>query len=203
MLLPRLALCLLSRLGGSLRCLRSSRRSALERPRQPRGGAADRRPHQAERPPQALPASSGRRASVPVLSPTRDEVLAHRRRILGGEPCDGAPDPERGVNSMNEHDPDIERLTSEELLSIVLSMVAPAESDPMHEYCLRFDAQRAATELYCRAACARRGGRSDALAEAIWTTSQPRGEGPSAFAEDLGSDGTTTPPRSAPRDRVR
>ena len=35
-------------------------------------------------------------------------------------------------------------------------MVATAESDPLQELGLRFDAQRAATELYCRAAHARR-----------------------------------------------
>ena len=57
---------------------------------------------------------------------------------------------------MLDHTSDIEDLTSEELLSIVLSMVAPCESDPLHEHGLRYDAQRAATELYCRAASARR-----------------------------------------------
>jgi hypothetical protein len=57
---------------------------------------------------------------------------------------------------MLDHIPEIESLTSEELLSIVLSMVAPTECDPLNEYGLRFDAQRAATELYCRAATARR-----------------------------------------------
>jgi hypothetical protein len=65
---------------------------------------------------------------------------------------------------MAEHIPDIESLASEELLSIVLSMVAPAESDPQHEYGLRFDAQRAATELYCRAASVRRAHRAEPLA---------------------------------------
>jgi hypothetical protein len=57
---------------------------------------------------------------------------------------------------MLDHTPDIETLTSEELLSIVLSTVAPSESDPLHEHGLRFHAQRAATELYCRAASAQR-----------------------------------------------
>ena len=76
---------------------------------------------------------------------------------------------------MYEHDPDIERLTSEELLSIVLSMVAPAESDPEHEYCLRFDAQRAATELYCRAASSRRARPSETAADTVWTAPQLRG----------------------------
>ena len=52
--------------------------------------------------------------------------------------------------------PDVESLTSEELLSIILSTVAPAEADSDHEYGLRFDAQRAATELYCRASSSRR-----------------------------------------------
>lgn len=55
-----------------------------------------------------------------------------------------------------DHFPEVEELTSEELLSIVLSMVAPAESDPLNEHGLRFDAQRAATELYCRASSAKR-----------------------------------------------
>lgn len=59
--------------------------------------------------------------------------------------------------------PDIENLTSEELLSIVLSMVAPSESDPLHEHGLRYDAQRAATELYCRVASARRAERNLAV----------------------------------------
>jgi hypothetical protein len=78
---------------------------------------------------------------------------------------------------MDDHAPDIERLTSEELLSIVLSMVAPAESDPMHEYCLRFDAQRAATELYCRAASVRRARPADEVetaASTVWTVRQLR-----------------------------
>jgi hypothetical protein len=65
---------------------------------------------------------------------------------------------------------DIENLTSEELLSIVLSIVAPSESDPLHEHCLRYDAQRAATELYCRAASARRAEGTDAAASPHRTT---------------------------------
>jgi hypothetical protein len=73
---------------------------------------------------------------------------------------------------MTEYHPDIERLPSEELLSIVLSMVAPAESDPMNEYCLRFDAQRAATELYCRAARAHRSEPARAETEAVWPVVQ-------------------------------
>lgn len=52
--------------------------------------------------------------------------------------------------------PDIENLACEDLLSIVLSVVAPSETDPAHEHGLRFDAQRAATELYCRATAAQR-----------------------------------------------
>ena len=76
---------------------------------------------------------------------------------------------------MNDHDPDVERLTSEELLSIVLSTVAPVEADPMHEYCLRFDAQRAATELYCRAASAQRAESADAAKKAVWTARPLRG----------------------------
>jgi hypothetical protein len=60
---------------------------------------------------------------------------------------------------MAESIPDIESRASEELLSMVLSMVAPAASDPMQEYGLRFDAQRAATELYCRAASVQRSER--------------------------------------------
>jgi hypothetical protein len=76
---------------------------------------------------------------------------------------------------MYDHDPDIERLTSEELLSIVLSMVAPAESDPDEEYGLRFDAQRAATELYCRAASARRAEPPETVAAPVWTTRHLRG----------------------------
>lgn len=78
---------------------------------------------------------------------------------------------------MDGHGPDIERLTSEELLSIVLSMVAPAESDPLHEYGLRFDAQRAATELYCRAASARRAepaAKAETTANAVCTLRQLR-----------------------------
>jgi hypothetical protein len=57
---------------------------------------------------------------------------------------------------MRDCTPEIEHLTSEELLSMVLSMVAPSAADPLHEHCLRHDAQRAATELYCRATAARR-----------------------------------------------
>ena len=57
---------------------------------------------------------------------------------------------------MLDYTPEIESLTSEELLSLVLATVAPAESDPLHELGLRFDAQRAATELYCRATHAQR-----------------------------------------------
>ncbi len=57
---------------------------------------------------------------------------------------------------MAEYIPDVESLASEDLLSIVLAMVAPAESDPMQEFGARFEAQRAATELYCRAASAQR-----------------------------------------------
>jgi len=75
---------------------------------------------------------------------------------------------------MVEYTPDIERLTSEELLSVVLAMVAPAESDPMHEYGLRFDAQRAATELYCRAEYARRAEQADAVTEAVGIVRQLR-----------------------------
>jgi hypothetical protein len=67
-----------------------------------------------------------------------------------------SPDGKRGVGPMLEYIPEIESLTSEELLSIVLAIVAPVESDPCHEYGLRFEAQRAATELYCRAASAQR-----------------------------------------------
>jgi len=66
---------------------------------------------------------------------------------------------------MAEYAPDIESLGSEELLSIVLAMVAPAESDPLHEYGLRFDAQRAATELYCRAASVRCAEQAGPVAE--------------------------------------
>ncbi len=61
-----------------------------------------------------------------------------------------------------DHFPEIEELTSEELLSIVLSIVAPAECDPLHECGLRFDAQRAATELYCRASSTRRAAETRA-----------------------------------------
>ena len=71
---------------------------------------------------------------------------------------------------MAEYIPDVERLTSEELLSIVLAMVAPAEADPMQEFGLRFEAQRAATELYCRATSARRA-RDDVPAGAVGTVS--------------------------------
>jgi len=63
---------------------------------------------------------------------------------------------------MLDYTSEIENLTSEELLSIVLSMVAPCEHDPLHEHGLRFDAQRAATELYCRAACAQRAEETQA-----------------------------------------
>ncbi len=66
---------------------------------------------------------------------------------------------------MAEYLPDIESLKSEELLSIVLSMVAPTESDPLHEHGLRFEAQRAATELYCRAAAALRSDRTGTVVE--------------------------------------
>lgn len=65
---------------------------------------------------------------------------------------------------MLDYTSEIESLTSEELLSIVLSMVAPSESDPLHEHGLRFDAQRAATELYCRAASAQRAEGTPAAA---------------------------------------
>ena len=41
---------------------------------------------------------------------------------------------------MLDYTPEIESLTSEDLLSIVLAMVAPAESDPLQELGLRFDA---------------------------------------------------------------
>lgn len=71
---------------------------------------------------------------------------------------------------MAEYIPDVESLTSEELLSIVLAMVAPAESDPMQEFGLRFEAQRAATELYCRAASAQ-SARVDAAKGAIGNVS--------------------------------
>ena len=76
---------------------------------------------------------------------------------------------------MAEYTPDIESLKSEELLSIVLSMVAPTESDPLHEHGLRFEAQRAATELYCRAAAARRGDRAGAGAQTGGTVWQLQG----------------------------
>jgi hypothetical protein len=59
---------------------------------------------------------------------------------------------------------DIENLTNEELLALVLSMVAPSEADPFHEHCLRFDAQRAATELYCRATATQRAEGTPAAA---------------------------------------
>ena len=80
---------------------------------------------------------------------------------MNGEPRTGScstrsPDGKPGVGPMLEYVPEIESLTSEELLSIVLAIVAPAESDPRQEYGLRFEAQRAATELYCRAASAQR-----------------------------------------------
>jgi len=76
---------------------------------------------------------------------------------------------------MVEYTPDIERLTSEELLSVVLAMVAPTEADPMHERGLRFDAQRAATELFCRAASAQRPERADAVTEAVGSMRHLRG----------------------------
>lgn len=76
---------------------------------------------------------------------------------------------------MAEYIPDIESLPSEELLSMVLSTVAPVESDPMHEYGLRFDAQRAATELYCRAASAQRAERVDTVTEAVGSMRHLRG----------------------------
>ena len=75
---------------------------------------------------------------------------------------------------MAENVPDIESRASEELLSMVLSMVAPAESDPLHEYGLRFDAQRAATELYCRAASAQRAERTGAYAGSVGTVTPLR-----------------------------
>jgi len=76
---------------------------------------------------------------------------------------------------MAEYTPDIESLKSEELLSIVLSMVAPIESDPLQEHGLRFEAQRAATELYCRAASARRNDRTGTVAETSGTVRQLHG----------------------------
>jgi len=75
---------------------------------------------------------------------------------------------------MAEYTPDIESLKSEELLSIVLSMVAPTECDPLHEHGLRFEAQRAATELYCRAASTQRGDRAGAAAGAVETVRRLR-----------------------------
>ena len=75
---------------------------------------------------------------------------------------------------MAEYTPDIESLKSEELLSIVLSMVAPIESDPLQEHGLRCEAQRAATELYCRAASAQRGDRAGAVAGAVETVMRLR-----------------------------
>ena len=75
---------------------------------------------------------------------------------------------------MAEYTPDIESLKSEELLSIVLSMVAPIESDPLQEHGLRFEAQRAATELYCRASSAQRGDRAGAVAGASETVRRLR-----------------------------
>jgi hypothetical protein len=74
---------------------------------------------------------------------------------------------------VNDHIPEIEKLTSEELLSIVLAIVAPSESDPLHEQALRFDAQRAATELYCRAASARRADAAGG-GPPRWTTAAER-----------------------------
>ncbi len=76
---------------------------------------------------------------------------------------------------MTDHSPDIERLTSEELLSMILAMVAPAETDPAHEYGLRFDAQRAATELYCRAVAAGRTLRTVSEARTFWRARGPVG----------------------------
>jgi len=76
---------------------------------------------------------------------------------------------------MVEFSPDIERMTSEELLSVVLAMVAPTEADPMHERGLRFDAQRAATELFCRAASAQRPERAAAVTEPAATVRHLRG----------------------------
>ena len=102
------------------------------------------------------------------------EGRAHPRRILGGELCYGPPDGKRGVGSMTENCVDVESLANEELLSIVLAMVAPAESDPLHEYGLRFDAQRAATELYCRAASARRADRADTSSPSVGTVTPLR-----------------------------
>ena len=75
---------------------------------------------------------------------------------------------------MAENCPDVESLASEELLSIVLAMVAPAESDPLHEYCLRFDAQRAVTELYCRAESVRRAERAEAPSASAGTVTSLR-----------------------------
>ena len=76
---------------------------------------------------------------------------------------------------MGEYTPEIESLASEELLSIVLAMVAPAESDPAREYGLRFEAQRAATELYCRAASARRAEQGGPAADVVWSVRQLHG----------------------------
>jgi len=75
---------------------------------------------------------------------------------------------------MAEYTPDVESLKSEELLSIVLSMVAPIESDPLQEQGLRFEAQRAATELYCRAASAQRGDRAGAMTGEVETARRLR-----------------------------
>ena len=76
---------------------------------------------------------------------------------------------------MIDHAPDIECLTSEELLSVILAMVAPAETDPQHECGLRFHAQRAATELYCRAVAAARAEQGGFERQPVWTAKNPIG----------------------------
>jgi hypothetical protein len=76
---------------------------------------------------------------------------------------------------VDEYAPDIECLTSEELLSVILAMVAPAETDPHHECGLRFHAQRAATELYCRAVAAERAEQGGSERRPVWTAQGPIG----------------------------
>jgi hypothetical protein len=79
------------------------------------------------------------------------------------------PENEQSEAPMGEYMPDIECLTSEELLSVILAMVAPVETDSRHECGLRYDAQRAATELYCRAVAAQQAGQAEPEQRTVWT----------------------------------